>query len=365
MMNNWNDVKQKLNHITFDIAKIKASNIILFGAAMKGALALKTMRTEGYKVVAFSDNNFIRFSGSGRYEGLPVIEPDKIGDIPDAFVIITVTGHLYNAIRRQLDELGYPNLTHMELMLFSHEEDYHKVYADFLRDEKSRNVFENILLGHLEGDEHYFREVYENGQYFAIPEFDQILWDEIYVDCGAYVGDSIENYIFRKSGAFKKIYAFEPVRSSCLAMRKRVERLNEEWNFPRDKIECLHYAVGKAAAEGHINLCENLASGNHVGTSENNLESETVQIISLDDFFENKEEIPTFIKVDIEGEELQMIYGTQKLIAKHKPKLAICVYHRDEDLYELPMELKRLNPEYRFALRHHKPQFNESVLYCW
>lgn len=73
----------------------------------------------------------------------------------------------------------------------------------------------------------------------------------------------------------------------------------------------------------------------------------------------------TFMKADIEGEELHMIRGAQKLIARHKPKLAICIYHNDEDLYEIPMELRRLNPEYKFALRHHKPQFYETVLYCW
>lgn len=72
------------------------------------------------------------------------------------------------------------NLTHMELMLLIHEKEFHEVYADFLKDEKSRNVFENILLGHLSGDEKYFKGIYEGNQYFAVPEFDMALNNEVY-----------------------------------------------------------------------------------------------------------------------------------------------------------------------------------------
>lgn len=347
----------------YDFSSIRDLNIVLFGVGRRGRLALKTMRSAGFNVVAFSDNNFLNFS-SERVEGLPVIAPERIGDISDALVVITVTANLYHVIKQQLNELGYLNLTHMELMLLIHEKEFHEVYTEFLKDEKSRNVFENILLGHLSGEERYFKDIYEDSRYFAIPEFDQLLDHEVYVDCGAYDGDSVETYIMRKSGVFKKIYAFEPVSSSYLALKKRVQRLNAEKNFADDRIECLNYAVGETTAETYIST--SLAPGeNHVGAVGKGTETEITKVISLDDFFEGKEVIPTFIKADIEGEELHMIRGARKLIAGNKPKLGICVYHNDEDLFELPMELKRLNSDYKFALRHHWPQFCETVLYCW
>lgn len=358
---NWRSAYLELK-AKFSSVNIKDRNIVLFGAGRRGISALKAMRSEGYRVAAFSDNKFTNFSRGG-VEGLPVVAPEKIKDIPNALVIITVAGDLYHAVRQQLNGFEYLNITHMEWLLLKHEKEFLKIYTDFLMDEKSRSVFSNILLGHLSGNERYLKDIYEDSQYFAVPEFDQVLDDEVYIDCGAYVGDSVESYVLRKGGVFKKIYAFEAVQGSYLAMKKRVQRMNDEWNFREERIECFKYAVGELTAEAYMS--KNFAAGNHVGAVEKGSENEIVRMITLDDFFEDRETVPTFIKADIEGEELSMIRGARKLIAENKPKLAICIYHNDRDLFEFPMELRKLNPNYKFALRHHRPQFSETVLYCW
>lgn len=366
MRTKWEDLLQSLK-MSFDPEKFRHSNIVLMGAGRKGELALQAMRAEGYRMAAFTDNDPAKWSENSRRRGigLPVIPPEKIRDIPDAAVVITAAVPFYHEIRRQLDRLGYLNLTHMELMLLTHEPDYRKVYTEYLEDQKSRDVFWGVLSGHLSGEEKYFKDIYEDRQYFAIPEFDQILKNEVFADCGASVGDTVETYMMRKSGVFRKIYAFEPVRGSFLALERRVQRLNMEWNFDGDRIGCFNYAVGEKTAEGAVSVCEDTAASSHASPMENGDGSEKVQIIALDDFFEGRDEVPTFIKADIEGEELRMLRGARKLIAEHKPRLAISIYHKDEDLYELPMEIKKLNPSYKFAMRQHKPQFSETVLYCW
>lgn len=72
----------------------------------------------------------------------------------------------------------------------------------------------------------------------------------------------------------------------------------------------------------------------------------------------------TFIKMDIEGSELEALKGAATVIKRDKPRLAICVYHRPEDLYEIPFWIKETVPEYKLYLRHHSDGLCETVIYA-
>ena len=76
-----------------------------------------------------------------------------------------------------------------------------------------------------------------------------------------------------------------------------------------------------------------------------------------------EEEKVSFIKMDIEGAELPALNGAEKIIQRHKPKLAVCVYHKREDLITIPQYIKSIVPEYKFYLRVHFPYASELVLY--
>lgn len=73
----------------------------------------------------------------------------------------------------------------------------------------------------------------------------------------------------------------------------------------------------------------------------------------------------TFIKMDVEGSELQSLKGAQKTIRKNRPRLAISVYHRPEDLVEIAEYILELNPEYQFILRQYNSNFWETILYAF
>ena len=72
----------------------------------------------------------------------------------------------------------------------------------------------------------------------------------------------------------------------------------------------------------------------------------------------------TYIKLDIEGAELEALKGAKKIIQKYKPRLAVCIYHKKEDLIEIPQYLKELVPEYKFYVRHYSNTTWETVLYA-
>ena len=86
-----------------------------------------------------------------------------------------------------------------------------------------------------------------------------------------------------------------------------------------------------------------------------------VEVRALDEVVDGK---VTFIKMDIEGAELQALFGAEKTIKKYKPKLAICIYHRLEDILEIPAYIHSIVPEYKFYIRHYSFSTSETVLYA-
>ncbi len=71
-----------------------------------------------------------------------------------------------------------------------------------------------------------------------------------------------------------------------------------------------------------------------------------------------------FVKMDIEGSELTALQGAEQTLRQFKPKLAISIYHRFGDFFEIPLYLQGLNLGYRFYLGHYTIFAEETVLYA-
>jgi len=91
---------------------------------------------------------------------------------------------------------------------------------------------------------------------------------------------------------------------------------------------------------------------------------EIIEATSLDEHLKDETEPVTFIKMDIEGAELNALKGAEQIIKKYKPKLAICIYHKPEDVWEIPNLLLEFVPDYKFYIRHYSFSFSETVLYA-
>lgn len=196
-------------------------------------------------------------------------------------------------------------------------------------------------------------EKLRNGQYFDLQEL-KLQKEEVFVDCGAFDGDtSIEFKKWCKQN-YKHIYAFEPDKdNNCLCKQNLGEDIH--------KRKCTVFNKGTWSSETVLEFSKNSNEASHIcedGT-------EKIEVLSIDaELLNKRNEKVTFIKMDIEGAELETLKGASQIIKEQKPKLAICVYHKPEDIFTIPEYLRTLNPDYKFYLRHYTFAAWDTVLYA-
>jgi FkbM family methyltransferase len=183
--------------------------------------------------------------------------------------------------------------------------------------------------------------------------------DEVFIDCGAYCGDTINDF-FKYCREYKKIIAFEPDPSNFDALSKKYG------NNP--KIDLIN--TGVYDKNGVIKFAAFGTGGSHItdgaclndfGT--NVVGGDAIQVRVIDGL--NLEKV-SFIKMDIEGVELNALKGAEKTILRNKPKLAICIYHSNEDMIRIAEYIHDLVPEYKLYVRQHShyPDMTDTVLYA-
>ena len=89
-----------------------------------------------------------------------------------------------------------------------------------------------------------------------------------------------------------------------------------------------------------------------------------IQVTSIDEFSSEKNIKIDLIKMDIEGSEIEALLGARQTIRKFKPRLQICSYHKFDDLWEIPILIKKLSPDYLLYLGHHTQNIFETIVYA-
>jgi len=178
---------------------------------------------------------------------------------------------------------------------------------------------------------------------------------ETIVDAGAYVGDTVEEYVKRGMEGVK-IYAFEPYETARLKLETRVKRLKAEWIIGDNDIEVIPAGVGAKTERLNFQSIGTMLSISNAGDFD-------LPVCSLDDFFKDKKPF-TLLKADIEGGEMDMLTGAQEMIRRHKPKMTLCIYHSPLDFAQIAEYVRKLVPEYRFYVRNHLSNYQDTVLYC-
>ncbi|MGN6422525.1 MAG: FkbM family methyltransferase [Asticcacaulis sp.] len=224
----------------------------------------------------------------------------------------------------------------------------HAAVSDVFSDADSRRTLDALMLYRLTWDQAWLDAVRmpENSIYFAeglLPIGD----DEVLVDGGAYDGDTARAFAARTGGRYRHIHAFELDPDNA---RRFAEKSGGMPNVT------LH-ACGLWDGPARVNLKGEIDLGRRIDSSlpgEHRLEA-------LDDLDIGP---VTLIKLDIEGAEANALRGAQKTIMRYRPNMAICAYHKPDDLSVLTAALRDLPGDYRLKLRHHSPILFDSVIYA-
>lgn len=189
----------------------------------------------------------------------------------------------------------------------------------------------------------------KNDQYF-VKDIVPLSEHEIFIDCGAFDGDTMKEFIKATHGKYRNIICFEPVKEYHERLEKRGAGKN---------VTAICAGVYKETATLHFNAEDGKGSAI---TSNADVHTITVPVRAIDDTPECHD--ATFIKMDVEGSELDALKGAKETILRNKPKLAICIYHLQRDFVEIPNWIHSLVPEYKLYVRHHSFSVNETVLYA-
>lgn len=183
-------------------------------------------------------------------------------------------------------------------------------------------------------------------QYFPNDLF-QLSGNEVFVDCGAYDGDTISEFRRATGDHFEKILAFEPDPENFAALKSAVN------GDPRIAVQS--YATGVRRETVPFSVGGTGARISSDGACE-------VQTITLDEALDGI--APTYMKFDIEGSEPATLEGGRETIKRHRPKMAVCVYHAPDHLWNIPLQLHELLPEFRLTLRPYCFDGFDCVCYC-
>ncbi len=226
-----------------------------------------------------------------------------------------------------------------------------KELISILDDDTSKEIVINRLITLFTGELSYNESIpLTYPQYFSKDYYLSNIDKECYVDVGAFVGDSVLAFMSACPN-YRTIKAYEPDPVNY----KKLKELKE--NKSIRKLDISNAAV--ADHNGLANFRINGNMGSHVVN--NDISKKQVKIVRLDDDIEDP---VTFIKMDIEGGELSALQGAEELIKKNKPKLAICLYHKPFDIFEIPFYLRQIVNKYHFSIRQHKRAFPDLVLYA-
>jgi FkbM family methyltransferase len=224
-----------------------------------------------------------------------------------------------------------------------------ETFYENLSDRQSKDSFVAYLLSKTRQDMKYLPAVFDKTQYFPAGMF-KLSADESYFDCGAFTGDTIAGFLKATGGSYRQIWAAEPDRSNCAELMKYVKSEN------LTRIEVLNKGIYSYA--GTLPFRED-------GTMLSMISEDAERHIAVDTIDEISGGAPvTYIKMDVEGVELQALQGAEQTIRRHRPVLGISIYHKRRDLIDIPGYIKTIVPEYRFYFRVHKKLAIDTVLYA-
>lgn len=343
--------------------------VVLFGAGGLGRRMARGLQALQRPAVAFADNN-PKLAGT-TVEGLPVFATaDAIARYADAVFVVAVwrapaSERMSERIER-LRALGAKRVTSFATLSWKYPQRFLPYYAidlpekvlaardevvkgfELLSDEPSRRELVAHLRLRLLLDFDRISEPAREPEYFP-PDLVTLSNEERFVDAGAFDGDTVRSFLGLLPDFRGRVDAFEPDAGTFERLGRWQASLPQAL---RDRV-AIHRA-GVGARRERVSFGEGGGTGSAVGAG-----ATEVDIVPLDEVVDR----PTLIKVDTEGYEPEVLHGARKTISSLRPKLALCVYHRQDHPWRIPLMVRELYAGYRFTLRSYCLDGWDLVLY--
>lgn len=362
--------------------------IFLFGGGEHGLCAVSILKER------LSDKKFYFIDNDTKKQGLELckgvecfgIEKLKECDPKDSCIIITsINGRneIYSLLSREsrINDKILSQVTILKdfgfLFCKTDYEDRHqdKIWQeyikhkidilnvfDMLEDEESCFIYYRIFVNRITRKD-TFGELFSPNQYF-IPEVCELLDEnEVFLDCGSYIGETFTDFKRHSENKFIKSYEFELDAKNFKELSKNIPNND-------DRVILVNAGVGSEDSVIEYAQFQNRGGSCGFAFTEHDVKIGACRAVSrikkIDSMIANGEiqEKITLVKMDIEGAEMEALKGMANMIERDIPKLAICIYHRPQDMWEIPLYVHKLVPSYKIIIRHHDFFDNETVLYA-
>jgi FkbM family methyltransferase len=349
-------------------------SIVLVGAGNFGKKVLACLRKDGIEPLAFADNNPVLQGNS--IDGINVLSWQQAAEKynKSAVFVVTIwnTAHSFNKSREELKNLGCINVISSIPLRWKYEKELLpffwldlpnkiikksssiKSVHSYWSDEFSRREYLAQLKFRILGDFDSLSEPVVQESYFPEDIFD-LLPGENFIDCGAFDGITIRRFLARQNGLMGNIVAYEPDPLNFDLLMQNSSLLASSI---RKRILLLPFAVG--AKNGKVSFDATGTMGSSISIN-GKIE---VECITLDKNLTELQLTPTYIKMDIEGGEVDALIGGHQIIQKNLPILAVCIYHRFDDIWRIPSVIKSISNEYQLFLRPHELEGWQLVCYA-
>lgn len=222
-----------------------------------------------------------------------------------------------------------------------HREEIERVYG-LLADEESRRIYRNVIAFKLTGDIRFLRDA-ESDREVMMQTMAEPQKLRVAVDLGAYNGDTVRELLSLSEGNLKRVYAMEPDARNFRKLQAYAESETRAEVIPIhagawSESETLYFdASGNRNASFGVNRSEVL--------SERPAKMTEIAARALDEVLGG--EPVDYIKYDVEGAEREALIGSRETVLAHHPTLLVSLYHRNEDVFALPLLIREMFPQYR------------------
>ena len=234
---------------------------------------------------------------------------------------------------------------------------------NLLEDQKSKKIFLNLLNVYISHKPNQISFENPDNQYFPDKIFKKRNY-EYFINCGAFTGDTFDKYFIKFKKILKKCILIEPDPKNFNELRNNINKNLEKYFF--EKVKLLNVACSNKKSNLNFVTNKGLSSRiiKNIKGYKNNKNLIKVPSIKMDDIQLNPKNKIWYLSIDSEGYEKEIIKGSKKLIKNEKLNMAISVYHKIPDIWEIPLLINEFSINYKLYLRNYSGFVYETILYA-